>query len=258
MLTRLEQELAGLLVEARPAVLFEAMRHAVMAGGKRIRPQICFASAVAAGGRMEDALFPACAIELLHSYTLVHDDLPAMDNDMMRRGQPSVWAKYGEADAILAGDALQALAFRTAAQTPRNVDKILAELGEAAVGVVRGQIEDVARQQSATNSQLPTPNDDFIYRHKTADLFVAAATMGAWAGGGSDEDVARLRAYALNLGLAFQHADDFLDGDSPYPVEETRQKIAHLTAAAVAALDGLPGDTAPLAVLAKRLATRQT
>ena len=258
MLTRLEQELAGLLVEARPAVLFESMRHAVMAGGKRIRPQICFASAVAAGGRMEDALFPACAIELLHSYTLVHDDLPAMDNDAMRRGQPSVWAKYGEADAILAGDALQALAFRTAAQTPRNVDKVLAELGEAAVGVVRGQIEDVARQQSTTNDQRLTTNDDFIYRHKTADLFVAAATMGAWAGGGSDEDVARLRAYALNLGLAFQHADDLLDGDSPYPAEETRQKIAHLTAAAVAALDGLPGDTAPLAVLAERLAARQT
>ena len=238
--------------------LADAMRYSLEVGGKRLRPALLLASSEFAGGSMDEALPYALALEYIHTYSLIHDDLPAMDNDMMRRGQPSVWAKYGEADAILAGDALQALAFRTAAQTPRNVDKILAELGEAAVGVVRGQVEDVARQQSATNSQLQTPNDDFIYRHKTADLFVAAATMGAWAGGGSDEDVARLRAYALNLGLAFQHADDLLDGDSPYPVEETRQKIAHLTAAAVAALDGLPGDTAPLAVLAKRLATRQT
>ena len=260
MLARVESLLAGLLDEARPAALFEAMRHAVLAGGKRIRPQICLASAVAVGGRMEDALYPACAIELLHSYTLVHDDLPSMDNDKLRRGQPSVWAKYGEANAILAGDALQALAFRTAAQTPRNVDKVLAELGEAAVGVVRGQVEDIARQRPTTgdqpptpNSQLPTPNDDFIYRHKTADLFVAAAAMGAWAGGGSDEDVARLRAYALNLGLAFQHADDLQDGDSPYPVEETRQKVVRLTAAAVATLDGLPGETAPLAALSERI-----
>ena len=253
MISEVERTLAGLLEEARPAVLFEAMRHAVMAGGKRIRPQICLASAVAAGGRMEDALFPACAIELLHSYTLVHDDLPAMDNDTMRRGQPSVWAKYGEADAILAGDALQALAFRTAAQTPRNVDKVLAELGEAAVGVVRGQVEDVARQRLTTNDQRLTTNDDFIYRHKTADLFIAAAAMGALAGGGSNEDVARLRAYALNLGMAFQHTDDLQDGDSPYPVEETRQKVVCLTAAAIAALDGLPGDTAPLAVLAERI-----
>ena len=260
---RLERELAELLKEDRPAVLFDAMRYAVMAGGKRIRPQLCFASAVAVGGIEEDALFPACAIELLHGYTLVHDDLPPMDNDTMRRGQPSVWAKYGEANAILAGDALQALAFRTAARAPRNAGKILAVLAEAAVGVVRGQVEDLSRQPppasrpSPLNSQPPTPDYDFICRHKTADLFVAAAAMGAFAGGGSDDAVARLRIYALNLGLAFQHEDDLLDGDSPYSADETRRKVDDLTAAAIAALDGLPGDVAPLATLAKRLSVRQ-
>ena len=255
MFEKVERTLAGLLAGARPAVLFDAMRHAVMGGGKRIRPRLCLAAAAVVGGEMADALYPACAIELLHSYTLVHDDLPAMDNDTMRRGQPSVWAKYGEANAILAGDALQALAFRTAAQTPRNVDRVLAELGEAAVGVVRGQAEELT-QSSTLNSQHTT-HDDFIYRHKTSDLFVAAATMGAWAGGGSNEDVARLRTYALKLGLAFQHSDDLLDGDSPYPEDETKRKIRDLTAAAVAALVGLPGDTTPLVVRAEWIAARQ-
>ena len=92
MLDRLERLLSDLLSETRPAVLFKAMRHAVMGGGKRVRPRLCLAAAVAAGGRMEDALYPACAIELLHGYTLVHDDLPAMDNDSQRRGKPSVRA----------------------------------------------------------------------------------------------------------------------------------------------------------------------
>ena len=122
--------------EDRPAELSDAMRYAVGTGGKRIRPLICLASAVAAGGRAEDARYPAAAIELLHNYTLVHDDLPAMDNDTERRGRPSVWAKYGEANAILAGDALQALAFKAAAMASRNVGRIVAELAAAGVGVV--------------------------------------------------------------------------------------------------------------------------
>ena len=257
MIGKVEETLGDLLQCARPVVLFEAMRHAVMGGGKRIRPQLCMAAAVAVGGRAEDALYPACAIELLHSYTLVHDDLPSMDNDAMRRGRPSVWAKYGEATAVLAGDALQALAFQTAARTPQNAGKILSALGEAAVGVVRGQAEDVARSLPTTNYQLPTTNYDFINRHKTADLFVAAAVMGAYAGGGEDADAKRLGVYALNLGLAFQHEDDLLDGDSPIPEDETKRKISDLTAAAVAALDGLPGDTTFLSGLADRLAVRQ-
>ena len=117
----------------RPAVLSEAMRYAVGTGGKRIRPLICLAAAEAVGGSAVDAAYPAAAIEMLHNYTLVHDDLPAMDNDTLRRGKPTVWTKYGHANAILVGDALQALAFRTAARAPRNVAAIVGILGEHAV-----------------------------------------------------------------------------------------------------------------------------
>ena len=241
----IDSKLRELLSGTRPAVLFEAMRHAVMTGGKRVRPQICLAAAVAVGGKAEDAIYPACAIELLHSYTLVHDDLPSMDNDTERRGQPTVWAKFGEANAILAGDALQSLAFRAAALASRNADRIIAELAEAGVGVVRGQVED-----------LDGDDVGFIYRHKTADLFVAAAVMGAYAGGGSDADVGRLREYALNLGLAFQFEDDLLDDDSPYSRAETEQKVVEHTAAAVASLEGLAGDASFLKSLAERLVGR--
>ena len=101
----------------RPTVLSEAMRYAVGTGGKRIRPLICLAAAVAVGGKAEGAKYPAAAIELLHNYTLIHDDLPAMDNDRERRGKPTVWVKFGEANAILAGDALLALAYRVARQS---------------------------------------------------------------------------------------------------------------------------------------------
>ena len=231
---------------SRPCVLHAAMRHAVGTGGKRIRPLICLAAAEAVGGRAQDAKFAAAAIELIHNYTLVHDDLPAMDNDTERRGQPTVWAKYGEANAILAGDALLALAFRVAAQSPRHVAEIVAEFGEKGVGVVQGQVEDIAA----------TGETDFIYEHKTADLFVAAAVAGGLAGGGSAEDVAALRAFALNLGLAFQYEDDILDGDSPYTPTETAARARAATDAAKAALARLPGDTSPLAALAERLVGR--
>ncbi len=251
LLEKVEAALGELLADVRPDVLREAMRHAVMPGGKRLRPQICLASAVAAGGNAEDAIFPACSIELLHCYTLVHDDLPAMDDDAVRRGVPSVWAKYGEANAVLAGDALQALAFKAAARTPRNAVRVLSALGEAGFGVVCGQAAELA-------ALSPQPETfDFIYRHKTADLFVAAAEMGAYAGGGTAAAIDCLRAYALNLGMAFQHEDDLIDGDSPFGEEEARRRIADLTAAAVASLEGLPGDVSFLSALAKRLVARE-
>jgi geranylgeranyl diphosphate synthase type II len=238
----------------RPAVLAEAMRWAVEGGGKRIRPQICLASAVAAGGRAEDALMPACAIEVLHSFTLVHDDLPSMDNDAMRRGKPSVWAKFGEANAVLAGDALQALAFDLAARSPRNAAAVVAELAARAVGVIRGQVEDLVL---ARGGGVDMETVDFVYEHKTADLFMAAAVMGALAAGALKEHTERLRTFAFNLGFAFQYEDDLLDGDSPYARDVTKRLVREATAAAVASLDGLPGDTSFLASLAVRLATRK-
>lgn len=239
--------------EARPAVLSESMRYAVGTGGKRIRPLICLASSVAVGGNAEDARYPAAAIELLHNYTLVHDDLPAMDNDTERRGKPTVWAKYGEANAILCGDALQALAFAAAAKAPRNVAEIVAELADKAVGVVRGQVEDVA---AAADPSI-RPDVPFVYEHKTSDLFVAAAVMGGFAGGGSPESIAALREFALNLGLAFQYEDDLIDGDSPYDRATTERLARETTQAAVDALARLPGKTDFLRTLAEKLLGRK-
>ncbi|MBO5941629.1 MAG: polyprenyl synthetase family protein [Kiritimatiellae bacterium] len=240
-----EKKLDELLLGERPAILCEAMRHAVMAGGKRIRPQICLASAMAVGGKMEDAIYPACAIEFLHCYTLVHDDLPCMDNDSLRRGKPTVWVKYGEANAVLAGDALQSLAYRTLSKSPRNVDRILLEFANCGIGVVQGQVED-----------LSGGDLDFIYRHKTADLFVASAATGALAAGGSEIDVGRLRSYAFNLGMAFQFRDDILDGDSGQSSEEAQNLVVAYTNKAISSLTGLAGDTSFLVSLAGGLAER--
>ena len=242
----------------RPVVLSEAMRYAVGTGGKRIRPLICLASSVAVGGKPEDAKYPAAAIELLHNYTLIHDDLPAMDNDRERRGKPTVWVKFGEANAILAGDALLALAYRVAAKAPRNVAAIVDVLGEKGVGVVMGQVEDVRREtlDGSQVSSLESSDIDFIYTHKTADLFIAAAAMGALAGGGSAADVAALKNFALNLGLAFQYEDDLLDGDSPYSKEKTEALVRETTSAAISALERLPGDTTFLRDLAQKLVGR--
>ena len=247
-----ELELRRLLSsQERPRVLAEAMRWAVEGGGKRIRPRICLASAVAVGGTASDALFPACAVELLHSYTLVHDDLPAMDNDEERRGRPSVWAKFGEANAILAGDALQALAFTALALAPERRPgtrtKMLDFFGTCALGVVRGQVEDIASG---------TKDVSFIYEHKTADLFMAATVTGALAGGGDDAAVEKLRLFAYHLGVAFQYEDDLLDDDPPFNREETARRVRSETDAALAALAGLPGDAEPLAALARSLVTR--
>ena len=255
----IEKTLNDVIPEHRPAVLFEAMRYAVGTGGKRIRPLICLASSVAVGGTAEDAKYPAAAIELLHNYTLIHDDLPAMDNDRERRGKPTVWVKFGEANAILAGDALLALAYQVAAKAPRNVAAIVDVLGEKGVGVVQGQVEDVKLAAEGASSALRlTPADfDFIYGHKTADLFIAAAAMGGLAGGGSEENVAALKFFAQQLGMAFQLEDDLIDGDSPFSREDTERQIVFCTNAAIAALDQLPGDTAFLRELAQRLVGRK-
>ena len=247
------------------AGLFEAMRYAVGAGGKRIRPLVCLASSAAVGGDVEDARYPAAAIEILHNYTLVHDDLPAMDNDVERRGKPTVWKKFGEAGAILAGDALLALAYQVAAKSPRNVAEIVGVLGEMGVGVVMGQVGDLElgngeRGTAAAEAMAVEPGNgevEFVYRHKTADLFIAAAKMGALAGGGDEAAVGKLGEFALNLGLAFQYEDDLLDGDGAWPADETRRLVDESTAAALAALEGLPGDVSFLCGLARSLVGRK-
>ena len=163
-----------------------------------------------------------------------------------------------EANAILAGDALLALAYRVAAKAPRNVAAIVDILGEKGIGVVRGQVEDIRREtlDESQVSRLKSSDIDFIYTHKTADLFIAAAAMGGLAGGGTAADIAALKEFALNLGLAVQYEDDLLDGDSPYSKEKTEELVHETTAAAIAALDRLPGDTSFLRDLAQKLVGR--
>ena len=263
MIDRIEKVLDAVLpaADVRPVVLSQAMRWAVEGGGKRIRPQVCMMAAVSAGGHEEDAVWPACAIELLHSYTLVHDDLPAMDNDTLRRGRASVWVKFGEANAILAGDALQALAFAVAARSPHAAE-VTASLARAASAVVEGQVEDLAVLNGLEAGRAAI-DLDAIFSRKTAALFVAAAEMGALAAGGGETVVAKLSSYGRNLGMAFQYEDDLLDGGdgafsslSALGRDEVERRIAAYTSAAKSALDGLPGDTSPLEKLAVRLVSR--
>ncbi|MEI7948002.1 MAG: polyprenyl synthetase family protein [bacterium] len=269
--TRVEAELYACLPVAgtRPAELSEAMRHAVISGGKRLRPILCLAAAEAAGGKPEDAMPAACAVELLHTYTLVHDDLPCMDNDTLRRGQPTVWSKYGEAMAVLVGDALQTLAFETLARTtasPSSVAKLVSELAKAAgaSGVIAGQVEDIQFADAPTHDII-----NYVFQHKTADLFRAAVRLGGIAGHASDHDLQHLSIYGNNLGIAFQVIDDILDAaesksdDKPelscldiMSEEQARAYAQQTTATACAALKNLPGDTKPLAALANELLSR--
>jgi len=254
----------------RPTPLTEALRHAVLSGGKRLRPILCLAAAEAAGGRADDVIFPACAVELLHTYTLVHDDLPCMDNDLLRRGQPTVHAKYGETIGVLAGDALQTLAFETLARTPEKtpgtVARLVCELAAAAgaAGVIGGQVEDIRFAAAPTREMI-----DYVFQHKTADLFRAAVRLGAIAAGTAEADLARLSSFADRLGFAFQITDDLLDareaqsGTKPelsclnvMSEAEARDWAGQHTQQAVDALAGLPGDTAPLAALARDLLRR--
>lgn len=234
-----------------PKGFAEAMRYAVGTGGKRIRPLVCLGACQAAGGDCNNALLPAVAIELLHNYTLVHDDLPEMDNDEERRGQPSVWKKYGHSTAVLVGDALQALAFQAAILSPVNQAMITALLSTAAQGVVYGQVEDLRR---AANLKVDL---DFIYNHKTADLFLAAAVMGGYAAEADEKARESLMIYGCTLGLAFQYQDDLLDGDSPYDRKELRKRVREMTRIAIGALKGLKGDTTFLKELAKSLVNRK-
>ena len=254
----------------RPDRLAEAMRHAVLTGGKRLRPILCLASAEAVGGRAEQALLPACAVELLHAYTLTHDDLPCMDTDLLRRGQPTVHAHYGETLGVLVGDALQALAFETLARTPESqlglVARLTGELAAAAgaAGVIAGQVEDLRSGITPTKERL-----DYIFRHKTADLFRAACRLGAIAAHAAAPDLARLSVFADELGFAFQITDDLLDEpavDSRAPQAcsclsllsraEAQTWASACTHRALDALHGLSGDTVPLAAIARHLLMR--
>jgi len=209
----------------RPNALHEAMRYAVFTGGKRLRPILCLAACKAVSGSTGPACLPALAVELLHTYTLVHDDLPSMDNDTLRRGKPTVHVKFGEANAILTGDALQALAFELLSRSPAPSNwpsaSFVMELARAAgsQGVVGGQIEDLAGNGGSDTEAVRQ-----IHLRKTAGLFRAALRIGGMAGNGTEDEVDALGTYGISLGMAFQITDDLLDSveeNAADPGEET-------------------------------------
>src|SRR5438477_4000431 len=180
----------------------ESVRYAVMGGGKRVRPVICLATAEAAGAEPEHALPAAAAVELVHNFSLVHDDLPALDNDELRRGQPSTWARHGEAIAILAGDALLAEAFRLALSYPTS--SVGRELAQATLGMIGGQYLDITGT---------APDEATLHKLKTGCLFAASVALALWVAEIPERDQAPWRAFGDELGLLFQIVDDILDED---------------------------------------------
>jgi geranylgeranyl diphosphate synthase type II len=196
-----------------PETIHQAMRYSVFAGGKRVRPLLCLAAAEAAGGNAAQTLTAACALELIHTYSLIHDDLPALDNDDYRRGILTCHKKFGEAMAILTGDALLTLAFEVLAvmDAPADVKaRLVAELAAAAGsvgGMIAGQVEDLAGENCRPTPELL----ETIHRAKTGALLTASVRMGALCAGAAEDDLERLTCYGRHAGLAFQIVDDILD-----------------------------------------------
>lgn len=265
-----------------PARLHEAMRYSVLAGGKKLRPVLAMATCEALGGAPNSVLPAACALELIHAYSLVHDDLPAMDDDALRRGRPTCHIAFDEATAILCGDALQSLAFQIAANAPalsaqQRLDMV-AELARASghAGMVGGQAIDLA----AVGKKLDLPALEHMHRRKTGALIEAATVLGAIAAGAASTAVlTAVRRYAAALGLAFQVKDDILDVEGEtgtlgkqqgadaernkptYPallgLDAARAHLDALHQEACDALQGLPGNVQALRGLADFVVRRQ-
>jgi geranylgeranyl diphosphate synthase type II len=196
--------------------IVKAMKHSLMAGGKRLRPILCLAAVEAVGGDGRNAMRTACAIEMIHTYSLIHDDLPAMDDDDLRRGEPTCHAAFDEATAVLAGDALLTLAFEilsSGASTRENnstdLIRVIHTLSAAAgyQGMIEGQMQDMAGE----GVSLALEDLEKMHALKTGALIEASVTAGAMLGKGNDVQVRQLKAYAKNIGLAFQVADDILN-----------------------------------------------
>lgn len=201
--------------------VIEAMRYSLFAGGKRLRPILCLAGTASVGGDERDALPVACGLEMIHTYSLIHDDLPAMDDDDLRRGKPTCHKAFGEAVAILAGDGLLTEAFhlmsrselsgRVSASTLLKVIPLVAAAA-GYDGMVGGQVADVESEGKKVEASLV----EFIHTHKTGALISASVVSGALIGGGSERQIESIQAYGEKIGLAFQITDDILDieGDS--------------------------------------------
>jgi geranylgeranyl diphosphate synthase type II len=216
--------------------LHEAMRYSVFPGGKRFRPVLTLAAAEASGGKVEQALYPAAAVELVHSYSLVHDDLPALDNDEMRRGLLTCHKQFGEAMAILTGDGLLTLAFQTLGRVTdgAKVRALLAELSTASgsCGMIGGQVADL----EAGAQGLDLPMLDYISIHKTGKLIKASVVCGALAANAGKETLQHMTKYGELVGMAFQTIDDLIDGDGYIKLmkpKELRGKARDLIAQAI-------------------------
>lgn len=198
---------------SRPALIHRAMRYSISAGGKRVRPVLCIEAARMFTENLDGAIQVGCAIECIHTYSLIHDDLPALDNDDLRRGKPTSHKVFGEAMAILAGDALLTLAFQTLAAAPiepARCVRVITEIGAAAGtvdGMVGGQVADVEAGGKPVDAQTL----EYIHRSKTAALIRGSIVAGAIAGGAADDDIERLRRFGGYIGWAFQVVDDLLD-----------------------------------------------
>jgi geranylgeranyl pyrophosphate synthase len=224
-----------------------SVRYALV-GGKRVRGVICLATAEAAGADASVALPAAASLELVHAFSLVHDDLPSLDNDAERRGRPSTWAQYGEAVAVLAGDALLAEAFRLALSYP--TPHAGRELAQATLGMIGGQYLDITDT---------APDEATLHRLKTGCLFAASVGLGLWAAEVPERDQAPWRAFGDELGLLFQIVDDILDGDGyvvSHGVDGARRLADAAADRARAQLAHVEADTSVLREIVDDLAVR--
>lgn len=278
-----EAALDSSLPITRPEKIYEAMRYSLLAGGKRLRPILCLTTCELMGGTSEMALPTACALEMIHTMSLIHDDLPAMDNDDYRRGKLTNHKVYGEDIAILAGDGLLSYAFEYAATQTRNVDPrnlidVLARLGRTvgAAGLVGGQVLDL---ESEGQSDISVDTLKFIHTHKTGALLETSVVSGAILAGASEEDIQRLSQYAQNIGLAFQIVDDILDitatqeelgktagkdlrdQKATYPslwgLEESQKQAQNLVGGAITQLTPYGAKADPLRAIADFIVTRK-
>jgi geranylgeranyl diphosphate synthase type II len=268
-----------------PESIHRAMRYSLFAGGKRLRPVLALAASEAVGGNPQDVLPAAAALEMIHTYSLIHDDLPAMDDDSLRRGKPTSHVVFGEAIAILAGDGLLTEAFRLLAHAPLSkVDhaerrlRAITVLAESAgiAGMVGGQVVDIESEGKPASPETL----DYIHRHKTGALIRGAVHLGALLGGGEEEDIEKLTRYGRDIGLAFQIVDDILDvegdaaalgktagkdqrsGKATYPrihgMDAARRKAKELSYQAVEIAEAYGEAGQPLACLARRIVDRNS
>ncbi|RYG36634.1 polyprenyl synthetase family protein [bacterium] len=268
---RVDARLGDLLPpeDQKPGPLHAAMRYSGLAPGKRLRPALLIASAAACGGDPESVLDAACAVEMVHAFSLIHDDLPAIDNDDLRRGRPTCHVVYGEAVAILAGDSIFALAFETLANGPweRRAEAI-SLVSRASLELVQGETQDILSEGQPIDAEELA----FIHRNKTGALIAAACEIGALLTSGNAHRAA-LRTYGERVGLAFQIVDDVLNetstpeqlgkaagsdrdrGKATYPalfgLERSRETAREAVDDAVKSLEGLPGDPTVLRELAR-------